>query len=125
MRLAVRFATQPLGNWSRTLAISTFRSDACNRARGIGGAETAAICGSSRSRCGWPSDSPHSRWGTGAARWRYPLSDLTRVIEREVLVGLKQPQFADLLGRDAAGRQIRHTAVGELEPHVGDIHFPI
>ena len=42
-------------------------------------------------------------------------------IEREVSVGLEQPQPADPLARDAGGGRERHGAVGELDPGVGEV----
>ena len=43
-----------------------------SRAKGIGAAGTGAVCGRARWKPGWPSGWPRSRWGTAAARWRYP-----------------------------------------------------
>src|SRR5581483_8121062 len=48
---------------------------------------------------------------------------LTRVVQRDVFMGLKQPEFANPLGRDAAGGEIGDAAARKLNAHVGDIHF--
>ena len=48
---------------------------------------------------------------------------LAGVVERQVLVGLEEAEFADALGGDAAGGEVGHAAVGELQADVGDIHL--
>ena len=48
---------------------------------------------------------------------------LPAVVERDVLLRLEQPQFADALGGNPAGREIGDAAVGELQAHVGDVHL--
>ena len=46
---------------------------------------------------------------------------LILVIEREIRVFLKDPNFAHPLGTDPAGGDIRHTTIFEMKPRVGDI----
>ena len=57
------------------------------------------------------------------AAHRTNRADCFGVIERNILPRLKHPHFADLLRRNAARRQIRHTAIAEFQPHIGDIHL--
>ena len=44
-------------------------------------------------------------------------------VEREVLVGLEEAEFADLLGRDAAGGEVGYAAGVEFDADVGDVGF--
>ncbi len=48
---------------------------------------------------------------------------LAAVIEGNVLAGLKETQFANALGGDAAGREVGDAARFKLNPHVGDVRF--
>ncbi len=48
---------------------------------------------------------------------------LTSEVEREGLVGLKEAEFADLLGRDAAGGEVGYAAGVEFDADVGDVGF--
>ena len=48
---------------------------------------------------------------------------LAGVVQGEVLGGLKEAEFADGLGGDAAGGQIGDGAGGEFEAYVGDVHL--
>src|SRR5947208_17096274 len=49
------------------------------------------------------------------------VAALILVIEREIRVFLKDPNFAHPLGTDPAGGDIRHTTIFEMKPRVGDI----
>ena len=44
-------------------------------------------------------------------------------VEREILVGLEEAQFADLLGGDAAGSEVGNAAGFECDTYVGDVGF--
>src|ERR1700727_1783757 len=46
---------------------------------------------------------------------------LAGVVEREVLGGLEEAQFADLLGGHPAGGEVGDGAGGELKADVGDV----
>src|SRR5262249_53190256 len=46
---------------------------------------------------------------------------LTRIIQRNVLVRLKKPQFAYPFGGNTARREIRDAATGKLQSHIGDV----
>jgi len=46
---------------------------------------------------------------------------LTREVEREVLVGLEETEFANLLGGDAAGGEVGDAAGFEFDADVGDV----
>src|SRR5580704_4224735 len=48
---------------------------------------------------------------------------LPRKIKRDILVLLKEPHFADALGRDAAGSKIRDRPIFKFDARVGDVHF--
>ena len=48
---------------------------------------------------------------------------LPSVVERNVLLWLKEPQLAHPLGRNPAGGEIRHTSRCELQTHIGNIHL--
>ena len=48
---------------------------------------------------------------------------LTREVERKVLVGLEETEFANLLGGDAAGREVGDAARFEFDANVGDVRF--
>src|SRR6185437_2892895 len=47
---------------------------------------------------------------------------LPLVIDRNVLTWLKQAEFANFLGRNAAGRQVRDTSACESKPDVSNVH---
>ena len=46
---------------------------------------------------------------------------LPRIIERQVLVGLEEAEFAHAFGGDAAGGEVGDAAVGELQADISDI----
>ncbi len=48
---------------------------------------------------------------------------LAGVVDRDVLVGLEEAEFADALRGDAAGGEVGDAAGLELDAGVGDIHF--
>ena len=48
---------------------------------------------------------------------------LAAVVERDVFMRLEKAQFANPLGRNAAGGQIGDAAARKLDPHVGDVDF--
>ena len=59
--------------------------------------------------------------GPPVAPHPHELADAAGEIERQIAVGLEQPEAADPLPRDPAGGGQRDRAVGELDPRVGEV----
>ena len=70
--LATGACSKPICRFAPTEKIAS--PAARNRAKGTAAAGTGAACGRARWKRGWRSGWPRSRWGTAAARWRYPPS---------------------------------------------------
>ena len=48
---------------------------------------------------------------------------LASIVDRDVLLRLKETQLAHALGGDAAGREVGHASGFEFQPHIGDVNL--